>query len=151
MLHLSFKSIAALFVSGFLAATAAAQSASPEAVVQDFVSAWNSHDVKVFDRLFSDDTIWVPVAEARVIGHRDVIKGFEEIHTTWAKSTTITASDIKVQTVRPDVAVILFHARYLKDGKEVPGLDRAMMIVAVKQPDGWRISAGQLTKQHEGA
>jgi hypothetical protein len=30
-------------------------------------------------------------------------------------------------------------------------LDRAMMLVAVKQGDGWKIAAGQLTKQHEGA
>ncbi len=151
MSHSLFKVVAGLFVSAFLASTIAAQSANPEAVVQDFVNAWNSHDVKAFDRLFTDDAIWVPVAEARVIGHRDVIKGFVEIHTTWAKSTTVTASDIKVQRVRPDVAVILFHAKYLDGGKEVPGIDRAMIIVAVKQPDGWRISTGQLTKQHEGA
>jgi uncharacterized protein (TIGR02246 family) len=150
MSHL-FKVVAAIFVSAPFAAITAAQSASPEAVVQDFVKAWNSHDINAFDRLFSEDAIWVPVAEARVIGHREIIKGFEEIHTTWAKNTTITATDIRVQTVRPDVAVILFHARYLQDGKEVAGLDRAMIIVAVKQPDGWRISVGQLTKQHEGA
>jgi uncharacterized protein (TIGR02246 family) len=151
MLNSPFKPIAALFVSAFLAAAAAAQSANPAAVVQDFVSAWNSHDVKAFDRLFADDAIWVPVAEARVIGHHDVIEGFEEIHTTWAKKTTITAKDTKVQLVRPDVAVILFHAKYLEDGKEVPALDRAMIIVAVKGADGWKIAAGQLTKQHEGA
>jgi uncharacterized protein (TIGR02246 family) len=150
MSHL-LKVLAALFVSAFFVATAVAQSTSPEAVVQDFVNAWNSHDVKAFDRLFTDDAIWVPVAEARVVGHREVIQGFEEIHTTWAKKTTITATDIKVQTVRPDVAVILFHARYLDGGKQVPGLDRAMILVAAKQVDGWRISAGQLTKQHEGA
>jgi uncharacterized protein (TIGR02246 family) len=150
MSHL-FKVAAALFVSTFVVATTAAQSASPEAVVQDFVKAWNSHDVKGFDRLFTDNAIWVPVAEVRVVGHRDVIKSFEDIHTTWAKDTTITPTEIKVQMVRPDVAVILFHARYLEGGKEVPGVDRAMIIVAAKQPDGWRISVGQLTKQHEGA
>ena len=151
MSHSLFRVIAGLFASAFLAATSPAQSASPEAVVQDFVSAWNSHDIKGFDRLFTDDAIWVPVAEARVIGHHDVIEGFEEIHSTWAKKTTITAKDTKVQLVRPDVAVILFHAKYLEDGKEVPGLDRAMMIVAVKEADAWKIAAGQLTKQHEGA
>jgi uncharacterized protein (TIGR02246 family) len=150
MSHL-FKVAAALFLSAFLVATTAAQSATPEAVVQDFVKAWNSHDVKGFDRLFTDNAIWVPIAEVRVVGHRDVIKSFEDIHTTWAKDTSITATEIKVQMVRPDIAVILFHARYLEGGKEVAGVDRAMIIVAAKQPDGWRISVGQLTKQHEGA
>ena len=151
MSHSVLKFGALLFVSALIAATSAAQSATPEAVVDDFVKAWNSHDVKAFDRLFSEDAIWVPVAEVRVVGHSDVVAGFEEIHTTWAKTTTITAKEIKVQLVRPDVAVILFHSKYLQDGKEVPVLDRAMMLVAVKGADGWKIAAGQLTKQHEGA
>ena len=151
MSHSISKLIGAAFLSLLFAATIAAQSATPEAVVNDFVRAWNSHDVQAFDRLFTADAVWVPVAEARVIGHADVIKGFEEIHTTWAKETAIAARDIKVQSVRPDVVVILFHAKFLEDGKEVPVLDRAMIMVVVKQADGWRIAAGQLTKQHEGA
>jgi uncharacterized protein (TIGR02246 family) len=151
MSHSLFKLAAPLFLSALIAATSAAQSATPEAVVDDFVKAWNSHDVKAFDRLFTEDAIWVPIAEVRVTGHADVVKGFDEIHATWAKRTTITAKDTKVQLVRPDVAVILFHGKYLQDGKAVPVLDRAMMLVAVKQADGWKIAAGQLTKQHEGA
>jgi len=146
------RNLVVLFaMSATFAAKAAAQSATPEAVVDDFVKAWNTHDVKAFDRLFTADAIWVPVAEVRVVGHADVVKGFEEIHTTWAKKTTITAKDTKMQLVRPDVAVILFHGRYLQDGKEEPGLDRAMILVAVREADGWQIAAGQLTKQHEGA
>ena len=151
MSHQIRKHLALLAVSALFAAKAAAQGAVPEAVVNQFVSAWNTHDVKAFDRLFTADAIWVPVAEVRVVGHTDVVKGFEQIHTTWAKNTTIIAKDIKVQLVRPDVAVILFHAKYLQDGKEVPVLDRAMIFVAVKEADGWKIAAGQLTKQHEGA
>jgi len=123
-----------MFLSGLLVATSAAQSASPETLVQDFVNAWNSHDGKVFDRLFIEDAIWVPVA-----------------HATWAKTTTLSQSAIKVQQLRPDVAVILFHAKFVEDGKEVPGIDRAMVIVAVKEADGWKIATGQITKQHEGA
>ena len=151
MSHPISKLVTVLFMSTLVAATGAAQSATPEVVVDDFVKAWNTHDVKAFDRLFTEDAIWVPVAEVRVVGRADVVKGFEDIHTTWAKKTTITAKDTKVQVVRPDVAVILFHANYLQDGKEVPVLDRAIILVAVKEPDGWKIAAGQLTKQHEGA
>jgi uncharacterized protein (TIGR02246 family) len=89
-----------LFVSVLFAATSAAQSATPVVVVEDFLKAWNSHDAKAFDRLFTEDAIWVPVAERRFVGHSDVIKEFEQIHTTWAKKTTIIARDIKLQTVR---------------------------------------------------
>jgi len=100
--------------------------------------------------LFAEDAIWVPIAETRVIGNSDLIKPFEHLHTTWAKKTTIIARDIKVQSIRPDVAVILFHAKFVQDAKEAPLLDRAMIMVVVKQADGWRIAAGQDAKQHEG-
>ena len=144
------KTIIPLFVSVLFAATSAAQSATPVVVVDDFLKAWNSHDAKAFNRLFTKDAIWAPVAESRFVGHSDVIKEFEQIHTTWANKTTIIARDIKVQSVRPDVAVILFHAKFVQDAKEAPALDRAVIMVAVKQADGWRIAAGQVTKQHEG-
>jgi uncharacterized protein (TIGR02246 family) len=144
------KVIIPLFASVLFASMSAAQSATPVVVVDDFLKAWNSHDAKAFDPLFTQDAIWVPVAETRAIGRADVIKQFEQIHTTWAKKTTIIARDIKVQSVRPDVAMILFHAKFVQDAKEVPVLDRAMIMVAVKQADGWRVAAGQVTKQHEG-
>jgi uncharacterized protein (TIGR02246 family) len=144
------KVIISLFVSVLLASMSATQSATPVVLVDDFLKAWNSHDARAFDRLFTQDAIWIPVAEGRVIGHADVIKKFEQIHTTWAKKATIIARDIKVQSVRPDVAVILFHAKFVQDAKEAPLLDRAMMMVVVKQDDSWRIAAGQDAKQHEG-
>ena len=108
------KIIIPLFVSVLFAATSAAQSATPVVVVDDFLKAWNSHDAKAFDRLFTENAIWVPVAERRVVGHSDVIKDFEQIHTTWAKKTAIIARDIKIENVRPDVAVILFHAKFVQ-------------------------------------
>jgi uncharacterized protein (TIGR02246 family) len=144
------KIIVPLFVSVLFAATSAAQSATPVAVVEDFLKAWNSHDAKAFDRLFTEDAIWVPVPETRVVGHSAVIKEFEQIHTKWAKKTTIIARDIKVQTICPDVVVILFQAKFVQDAKELPVLDRSIFLVAVKQADGWRVAAGQVAKQHEG-
>jgi hypothetical protein len=52
-----FVNAGSLFLSVCFAVTSLAQSASPEAVVDDFVKAWNSHDPKAFDRLFIDDAI----------------------------------------------------------------------------------------------
>lgn len=144
------KIIVTLFVSVLFAATSAAQSATPVALVEDFLKAWNSDDAKAFDRLFTADAIWVPVAERRVVGHADVIKEFEQIHTKWAKKSTIIARDIKVQSISPEVVVILFQAKFVQDAKEAPALDRGMIMVAVKQADGWRVAAGQVAKQHEG-
>ncbi len=141
--------IAAFVFAHCFVSSSSAQSASPERLVDDFAKAWNSHDGKAFDRLFTDDVIWVPIAEVRTEGR--IVKELAEIHTTgWAKSTTVIPSATKVRTLRPDVAVILFHltlaGRLDKQQKRMPDVDRAMIVVAVKGSDGWRIAAGQITK-----
>ena len=137
-----------------LAATSVAQSASPEAIVDDFAKAWNSHEAKAFERLFAEDVIWVPVAEVRAEGRADLVKELAEAHATWAKSTTVAQSDTKIQMLGPDVAVVFFHSLLAgqrdEQGKPMPAADRAMMVVVVKQPDGWRIAAGQVTKPSPG-
>lgn len=108
--------------------------------------------MKAFHRLFTDDAIWVPVAEVMDEGRANIIKDLGDAHNTWAQTTTLKHSGaLKIRQIRPDVAALLFHLHFVQDGKEVAELDRAMIIVAVKQPDGWKIAVGQLTKQHEGA
>ncbi len=153
MARLISTTLAALFFSISFVTSSLAQSASPEATVDDFVKAWNTHDGKAFDRLFTDDAIFVSVAEVRDEGLASVVRGFHAIHSTtgWAKNTTLLPSAIKIQTLRPDVAVVLFHVslagRLDDQGKRMPDVDRATLFVTVKQTDGWRVAVGQVTKQ----
>ena len=81
------------------------------------------------------------------------MKDLADAHTTWAKTTSIVQSgSTKVRLLRPDVALIFFHLGFQDaQGNRVPVIDRAMLIVVVKQAGGWRIAAGQITKQHVGA
>ena len=139
------------FLFGWCVLSTPAQNSNPEALVNDFVKAWNSHEAKAFDRLFIDEAVWVPVANVRTEGREQIVKDFAEIHAAWAKSTTISINSVKVQQLRPEVAVILFHLKFLENGKELEEIDRAMVIVAVKQAGKWKIATGQITKQHEGA
>ncbi len=139
--------VAAFVFAHCFVASSSAQSASPERLVDDYAKAWNSHDGKAFDRLFTDDVIWVAGDAGRTEG--SIGKELAEIHTTgWAKETTVTQSAIKVRKLRRDVAVILFHLTLAGqvDGKSMPAVDRAMIVVAVKRSGGWRIAAGQITK-----
>ena len=139
------KVLAPLFFVICFAASSSAQSASPEAVVDDFVKAWNSHDMKAWGRLFTDEAIWVTVAESRTAGRSSIVKDFGEAHATWAKDTAVVQSAIEVRRVSADVAVILFRAGFLdKQRKLIPDSNRALLVVAVRQSDGWRIAAGQL-------
>jgi uncharacterized protein (TIGR02246 family) len=136
-----------LFLSVCFIGSGFGQGLDPKTIVDDFVKAWNTHDMKAFDRLFTNDAIWVPVAEVRDEGRINIVKDLGEAHATWAKTTTLVPNAIKIQSLRSDIAVLLFHLKYEENGKQVPGIDRAMLIVAVKESDGWKIAAGQITKQ----
>jgi hypothetical protein len=48
--------------------------------------------------------------------------------------------------------VLLFHIGFQDGAGNIePVIDRAMIIVAVRDKGGWKIKTGQITKQHEGA
>ena len=119
----------------------------PESVVDRFVRAWNAHDMDAFATLFTDDASWVPVAEQRLEGRTNIVGDLRRAHESWAKVVTLAVSGKPVvRLLRPDVGVILCHLGYPgKDGKlSSPG--NALMIIAVRQSNEWRIAAGQITK-----
>lgn len=127
---------------------------SPRHVADQFVAAWNTHDLKAFEALYTPDAVWVPVAEERTRGRADILAEFAKIHTGagWAVRTTIAEKDVpEVHLLKPDVATVFFHMDFLAAGKPIAGLQRAMVLVAVRGPDGWRIAAGQLTKESASA
>jgi len=139
-------------ICGVVALSSAAIAAprSPDILPDRFVAAWNSHDPKAFESLYTADAVWVPVAEERTEGRAAITAAFASIHTGkgWATATTIARRDRpEVHVLTPDVATIFFHMDFLKDGKPIAGLERAMILVAVRSRGGWRVAAGQLTKE----
>ncbi|MEG8032343.1 SgcJ/EcaC family oxidoreductase [Sphingomonas aurantiaca] len=139
-------------ICGMVALSSAAIAApqSPDMLPDRFVAAWNSHDPKAFESLYTADAIWVPVAEERTEGRAAITAAFASIHTGkgWATATTIARRDRpEVHVLTPNVATIFFHMDFLKDGKPIAGLERAMILVAVRSRGGWRVAAGQFTKE----
>jgi uncharacterized protein (TIGR02246 family) len=131
-----------------VAAANTAQIASPEALVDEFIEAWNSHEAKAFERIFTENAIFVPGADYMNEGRDRILQDFGVAHTGWAKTVGLAlSSEKKVLRLHPDVAVVFFHTNLLNEGKPVPGIDRAVIFVAVNEADGWRIAAGQLTKE----
>lgn len=123
---------------------------SPDTLADRFISAWNTHDLKAFEALYTPDAVWVPVAEERTEGRDAIVAEFAKIHAGagWAVKTTIAKKERpKVHFLRPDVAAVFFHMDFLKDGKPIAGLQRAMILVAVRESGAWKIGAGQLTKE----
>ncbi|MBI1686186.1 SgcJ/EcaC family oxidoreductase [Caulobacter hibisci] len=126
-----------------------AHAAGPEALPDRFIAAWNAHDPKAFEQLYQVDAVWVPIAEERTEGREAIVSEFAKVHVGgWAAKTTITKKDApEVHLLRPDVATIFFHMDFLKDGAPVPGLQRALILVATAKDGDWKIAAGQLTKE----
>jgi uncharacterized protein (TIGR02246 family) len=141
-----------LMMIGLVALSSAARAvaATPETLPDRFISAWNMHDLKAFESLYTSDAVWVPVAEERTEGRDAIVAEFAKIHSGggWAMKTTIAKKDVpEVHFLKPDIATIFFHMDFLSKGKPVPGLQRALVLVAVRQSDDWKIAAGQLTKE----
>lgn len=129
---------------------ALAHAAGPEELPKRFIAAWNAHDLEAFKGLYTSDAVWVPVAEERTEGRDAILSEFAKIHTGggWAVKTTITGKDTpEIHLLRPDVATIFFHMDFLMNGQPVPGLQRAMILVATSTKGDWKIAAGQLTKE----
>ncbi|HEY0594913.1 SgcJ/EcaC family oxidoreductase [Sphingopyxis sp.] len=128
-----------------------AQSAAPEQLPDAFIAAWNAHDIEAFRKLYAPDATWVPSAEERTEGREAILGEFSKVHqgNGWAVTRKVALAikgKPKVRMLRPDVAVIFFRMDFLADGKVAPDQHRTLILVAGKSGDGWRISAGQLTK-----
>lgn len=129
---------------------ASAAPSSPDRLPDSFVAAWNAHDPKAFDALYTSDAVWVPIAEERTEGRAAIVAEFAKIHVGngWAGKTTIAKKDVtETHFVTPDVATVFFHMDFISDGKPVAGLQRALILVAVRQAGEWKIAGGQLTKE----
>lgn len=140
-----------LLLPAALPAAAQAQSAEPEQLPDQFVAAWNAHDIGAFEKLYTANAIWVPSAEERTEGRAAILNEFAKVHqgNGWALARKVTLAikdEPKVQRLRPDVATIFFRMDFLADGKLAPDQKRTLILVADKSSDGWRIAAGQLTK-----
>jgi uncharacterized protein (TIGR02246 family) len=131
-------------------APALAHAAGPGDLPNRFMAAWNAHDLKAFERLYTKDAVWVPVAEERTEGRAAIVSEFGKIHTGdgWAVASTITRQETpEIHLLRPDVATIFFHVNFLMNGHPVPGVERALILVATSTKGEWKIAAGQLTKE----
>ncbi len=121
----------------------------PEALVAAFVDAWNAHQAQGFERLFTEQAVWVPIAEVRDEGRAAIVQDLAAAHGSWAGKTTIAPfGPSTVRIPKPGVATLFFRVKFLDaQGQPIAGIERALLLVAVQTAEGWRIAAGQLTKE----
>ena len=128
---------------------AAAQAEGPRAVVDGFIRAWNSHDMKAFGELFTEDADFVNVVGKWWKGRARIQAEHERSHATRFKGTTLVETNTTVRLVRPDVAVLHFEWELSgerdPDGKPAITRHGIMQIVSVQQAGTWRIISAQNT------
>ncbi len=137
-----------LFSTSMAGAVTPADTAELESLADRFVQAWNTHDTSVFKKLFVASAYWVPTVDSRLDGRDNILADLGKAHETWARTTTmgINSGSISKRFVHPDVAVVLFQAGFRQADGTLTTPGNAVLLVAVKQSDGWQIAAGQITK-----
>jgi uncharacterized protein (TIGR02246 family) len=117
------------------------------AIFDRWQTAWNTHDMHAFARLFHEDGIWV-VWTGRVWRGRSAIEqGHVEAHRTFFRNSTQLLRIEELRRVAPDVAIVHLYSTLAGDEREPGATIRARKLVVVTRRDGvWRIASGQNTR-----
>jgi uncharacterized protein (TIGR02246 family) len=122
----------------------------PEALVDGFIDAFNTHDAPAFGRLFAEDADWVNVVGIRVTGRDDIQAEHDEAFTTYFRHSALTATEQSVRRLQDGFAVVHFRWALMNEGdaagdRESEPRRGIIVIVATEEPEGWRIKVGQNT------
>jgi uncharacterized protein (TIGR02246 family) len=136
---------ALVIVSSWMAGAAAGQTSSAAAALADaFAHAWNTHDGAAFGRLYADDAEWVTVGGTRHKGRIAVEAALAKEHASWARTTTLRATDVLVRAIDSQNAIVMFtwEITHAEESGGRPLRGNTLLVAA--NPDGrWLIVAGQ--------
>ncbi len=123
------------------------QSATPEGVADQFVQAWNTHDLSSFEKLFTADVHFIQVYDVIQVGRENVLADFKVAHEGFMKPTGLKLGKVSVKHLNSKSATVFFNVMLVNNERpELPPLGRTVQFVVVKGRGGWRISSGQLSK-----
>src|SRR5215470_2635289 len=123
--------------------------ASVESLASRWQTAWNQHDMRALADLFTDDADFVNVFGARWKGRQQIEQAHEQRHRTRFAATVWRNTEVRVQSVAMDVA--LLHVAWSRtgdldfEGKPKPETRGIFTWVATRRSDRWLIRAAQNT------
>lgn len=152
MTHLTRMALLTLVMIGGVAA-ASGQSAADEQAIRDvatrFEVAWNTHDMNVLGSITTEDVDFVNVAGLHWKGRDQVVKEHAERHKVRFKNSVVTFKAVRVQFLRPDMALV--HIDWETRGdldfdlKPWPPRKGVFSWLMVKSGGDWKIRAVQNT------
>ena len=109
------------------------------------MQAWNTHDARAFGRLYADDAEWITVGGERHKGRVAVEGALAKEHASWARTTTLRATDVVVRDIDSEHAIVMFRWEVTRteDGVAKP-LAGNTLLVAAKHDGRWIIVVGQV-------
>lgn len=133
-----------IFFGGMAGVAAGQRSSAAGALADAFVHAWNTHDGPAFGRLYADDADWVTVGGETHHGRVAVEGALAKEHASWARTTTLRATDVVVRIIDSENAIVMFKWEITRtEQSEVRPLRGNTLLVATKQDGRWIIIAGQ--------
>ena len=139
-----------LVLPGALASEPSVEEAN-RALAKAFESAWNTHDMKAFGRLLTDDVVWINVDAGKGVGREPVENGHAKVHANKFKNSVITVQNAEVQPLKPDVALVYVNwgIRGDTDNDGTPREPREGVFtwVTLKQGAQWKIRSSHNTNR----
>ena len=112
-------------------------------LVFDEMEAWNRHDVRAFIGVYSDDAELTTVIGTTVRGRKALYDHHAEIFETIFKKSHLTAGEIKVRFLSPEIAVVDIRWEMTgaleSDGKEIPTRKGLLCWIVKREREGWRV------------
>jgi len=125
------------------------EAAAAKAVAAHFVDDWNSHDMKSFAELFTENADFVNVIGLWWRGRPEIQKQHEALHSTRMRNSHLAATETAVSVLRPGVAVV--HVRWELigdtgiDGVTLPPRQGILSLVTIRTGRKWQIASAQNT------
>ena len=138
-----------LMLAGACASSADEPAGDARAVATRFVDAWNAHDPAVFAELMAEDADWVTASGLRLRGREKIRAYLSEEHATWAKRTTMEATNLHVRPLNANTSVVFFEWAITTPGAGggTPAVSHGNNLFVVVDEKGWTIVSGQVARK----
>jgi uncharacterized protein (TIGR02246 family) len=121
-----------------------ADEAAVRAVVAEFASTWNRHDMPGMHALDTEDVEWINISGHHWRGKAMVYKGHDAIHRTMCAKSEVRYESLTIRAIAPDVAIAVATIKVgpftIPSGPVIPELKTRGSFVLVKHGDTWKIA-----------
>jgi uncharacterized protein (TIGR02246 family) len=122
-------------------------SAQITAIIHNWETSWNSHDMHAFANLFHEDAIWILWTGDVWKGKTAIENGHANVHKTYFRNSIQKEELEELTFVGSDVAVVRFNSTLTGDERYPDKIIRSRkLLVITKRNNVWKVGWGQNTR-----